>query len=379
MANHYLLTDEQLELQKLAREFAEKEIMPYAAEWDEKGEFPQEAMRKGMDVGFHLMSIPEEFGGMGLDNVTSYIIREELAKGDAGYSVSIGTNGLGMTPLLLAGNDKQKQMLADIVVPGALTAFCLTEAQGGSDAVNSRTTAVKEGEEYVINGTKAFITNGGVAGLYTVFAMTDKEKGARGMSAFLVEANRPGVSTGKEENKMGIRSSNTTEVVFDNVRIPADHLIGKEGEGFKIAMQTLDRTRPASCAGSVGIAQRAIDECIKYSKERVVFGKPISKFQGISFMIADMEIQTQAARQLALYACRLLDNGIVDSVVGSAAKTFGGDNAMKVATDAVQVLGGFGYSREYPVEKLLRDAKIYQIFEGTNQIQRVTIASNLLH
>ena len=378
MAKSYLLTDEQLELQKLAREFMEKEIKPYAAEWDEKGEYPAAAIRKGMDVGFHLMGIPEEYGGMGLDNVTSYIIREELAKGDAGYSVSIGANGLGFTPLVLAGNEKQKQLLADIVIPGALTAFCLTEAQGGSDAVNSRTTAVKDGEEYVINGAKAFITNGGVAGLYTVFAMTDREKGARGMSAFMVEAGRPGLSAGKEENKMGIRSSNTTEVVFDNVRVPADHLIGKEGEGFKIAMQPLDRTRPASCAGAVGIAQRAIDECVKYAQERVVFGKPISKFQGISFMIADMEIQTQAARQLALYACRLLDNGIIDSVVASAAKTFGGDNAMRVATDAVQVLGGFGYSREYPVEKLMRDAKIYQLFEGTNQVQRLVIAGNLM-
>ena len=285
---------------------------------------------------------------------------------------------LGYTPLSIAGTKEQIKHFADIVVPGAVSAFCLTEAQGGSDAGNSKTTAVKVGDEYVINGVKTFITNGGIASVYTVFAMTDKEKGVKGMSAFLVERDRPGVSVGAEENKMGIRASNTTEVVFEDVHVPADHLIGKEGDGFKIAMKTLDRTRPSGSATAVGICQRAIDECVKYAKERVVFGKPIAKHQAVAFMLADMEIQTQAARQMVMHAARLMDNGIYDSVVAAAAKTFTGDTAMKVTTDAVQVLGGFGYSREYPVEKLMRDAKIYQIFEGTNQIQRVVISGNLL-
>ncbi|WP_295628757.1 acyl-CoA dehydrogenase family protein [uncultured Intestinimonas sp.] len=378
MANQYLFTDEQKDLQLMVRDFVNKEIIPHAAEWDVKGEFPQDTFRKACDMGLHLMGIPEEFGGMGLDQTTSCILREELGRGDAGFAVSLGANMLGYTPLSIAGTKEQIKHFADIVVPGAVSAFCLTEAQGGSDAGNSKTTAVKVGDEYVINGVKTFITNGGIASVYTVFAMTDKEKGVKGMSAFLVERDRPGVSVGAEENKMGIRASNTTEVVFEDVHVPADHLIGKEGDGFKIAMKTLDRTRPSGSATAVGICQRAIDECVKYAKERVVFGKPIAKHQAVAFMLADMEIQTQAARQMVMHAARLMDNGIYDSVVAAAAKTFTGDTAMKVTTDAVQVLGGFGYSREYPVEKLMRDAKIYQIFEGTNQIQRVVISGNLL-
>ena len=378
MANQYLFTDEQKDLQLMVRDFVNKEIIPHAAEWDVKGECPQDTFRKACDMGLHLMGIPEEFGGMGLDQTTSCILREELGRGDAGFAVSLGANMLGYTPLSIAGTKEQIKHFADIVVPGAVSAFCLTEAQGGSDAGNSKTTAVKVGDEYVINGVKTFITNGGIASVYTVVAMTDKEKGVKGMSAFLVERDRPGVSVGAEENKMGIRASNTTEVVFEDVHVPADHLIGKEGDGFKIAMKTLDRTRPSGSATAVGICQRAIDECVKYAKERVVFGKPIAKHQAVAFMLADMEIQTQAARQMVMHAARLMDNGIYDSVVAAAAKTFTGDTAMKVTTDAVQVLGGFGYSREYPVEKLMRDAKIYQIFEGTNQIQRVVISGNLL-
>ena len=379
MANQYLFTDEQKDLQLMVRDFVNKEVIPHAAEWDREGEFPQDTFRKACEMGLHLMGIPEEFGGMGLDQTTSCILREELGRGDAGFAVSLGANMLGYTPLSIAGTKEQIKHFADIVVPGAVSAFCLTEAQGGSDAGNSKTTAVKVGDEYVINGSKTFITNGGIAGIYTVFAMTDKDKGVKGMSAFMVERDRPGVSVGAEENKMGIRASNTTEVVFEDVRVPADHLIGKEGDGFKIAMKTLDRTRPSGSATAVGICQRAIEECVKYAKERVVFGRPIAKPQAVAFMIADMEIQTQAARQMVMYAARLMDNGIFDSVVAAAAKTFTGDTAMKVTTDAVQVLGGFGYSREYPVEKLMRDAKIYQIFEGTNQIQRVVISGNLLH
>ena len=378
MANQYLFTTEQKDLQAMVRDFVNKEVIPNAAEWDVKSEFPEATFKKAVGMGLHLLGIPEEFGGMGLDQTTSCIIREELGKGDAGFAVSLGANMLGYTPLSIAGTKEQIKYFADIVTPGAVSAFCLTEAQGGSDAGNCKTTAVKVGDEYVLNGVKTFITNGGIASVYTVFALTEKDKGVKGMSAFLVERDRPGVSVGAEENKMGIRASNTTEVIFEDVRIPADHLIGKEGDGFKIAMQTLDRTRPSGSATAVGICQRAIDECIKYSKERVVFGKPIAKHQAVAFMIADMEIQTQAARQLVMHSARLMDNGIYDSMLGAVAKTFTGDTAMKVTTDAVQVLGGFGYSREYPVEKLMRDAKIYQIFEGTNQIQRMVISGTLL-
>ena len=374
----YLLTEEQLELQAMVREFTEKEVKPYAAEWDVKGEFPMETFKKAADMGLHLLGIPEKFGGMGLGHLTSCIIREELGKGDAGFAVSVGANMLGYTPLAVAGSDDQIKRFADIVVPGELSAFCLTEAQGGSDAGNCLTTAEKVGDEYIINGSKTFITNGGIAEVFTVFAMTDKSKGLKGMSAFMVEKSRGGVSAGAEENKMGIRASNTTDVIFQDVRIPAANLIGQEGDGFKIAMQTLDRTRPAGMASAIGICQRCIDECVAYAKQRVVFGRPIAKQQAIQFMLADMEIQTQAARQMVHYVANLLDHGIYDSNAGSIAKTFAGDTAVKVALDAIQVMGGFGYSREYPVEKLLRDAKIYQIFEGTNQIQRVVISGNML-
>ncbi len=378
MYRQYLLTPEQCELQAMTRDFVEKEIIPQAAQWDRAGEFPRESFRKAADMGMHLLGIPEAYGGMGLDTLTCCVIREELGRGDAGFAVAIGANMLGYTPLSVAGTEKQIKQFADIVVPGELSAFCLTEAQGGSDAGHCMTTARKVGDEYVINGTKTFITNGTVAQVYTVFAATDKEKGAKGISAFLVERSRPGISVGVEENKMGIRASNTSEVVFEDVHVPADHLIGREGDGFKIAMMTLDRTRPSGASTAVGICQRALEECIRYSKERVVFGKPIAKHQAISFMIADMYIQTQTARQMVLNVARLMDNGVFDSAMGAAAKTFVGDTAMKVTTDAVQVLGGYGYSRDYPVEKLMRDAKIYQIFEGTNQIQRMVISGALL-
>ncbi|MDR0880603.1 MAG: acyl-CoA dehydrogenase family protein [Clostridioides sp.] len=378
MSNDYLMTPEQKDLQLMVRDFVEKEVKPYSAEWDVKDEFPAETFKKAAEMGLHLLAIPDEFGGMGLDHTTTCILREELGKGDAGFAVSIGANTLGYTPLEIAGTKEQIKKFSEIVVPGELSAFCLTEAQGGSDAGNCKTTAVKDGDEYILNGTKAFITNGGIAKVYTVFAMTEKGKGVKGMSAFMVEADLPGVSVGAKEHKMGIRASNTTEVIFTDVRVPADHLIGKEGEGFKIAMKTLDRTRPDGSATAVGICQRAIDECVKYAKEREVFGRAIGKHQAVAFMIADMEIQTQAARQLVMHAANLMDHGIFDPNISSVAKTFAGDTAMRVTTDAVQILGGFGYSRDYPIEKLMRDAKIYQIFEGTNQIQRVVISGNLL-
>lgn len=299
--------------------------------------------------------------------------------GDAGFALSVGANSLAIDPILLFGTEEQKKYVSKFYVEGGIGAFCLTEADAGSDAGACRTTAVREGGEYIINGTKAFITNGSIADIYTVFALTEPSAGAKGLSCFIVERSREGISTGKDEDKMGIRLSNTAEVVFDNVRIPADHLVGKEGLGFKIAMTTLDITRPAGIgAGVSGLCRSAIDKCIEYSKMRVTFGQPIITNQAIQFMIADMEIQAQAARTFSYRVADMIDHGIVDPVAGAAAKAFAADAAVKVATDAVQIFSGNGYSREYPIESLYRNAKIFQIFEGTNQIQRLSIIKGLI-
>lgn len=372
-----LLTQEQQDLRDMFRDFARKEIIPISSEFDEKGEFPREAFKKAVDMGLTTLGLPEKYGGSGEGALTGSILSEELGYADAGFAVAVGACNLAAIPVIMGGNEKQIQTVADVLLNGGLAAFCLTEAAAGSDATALRTTAVKDGNEWVINGVKTFITNGGVADIYTVFATVDPSLRSKGVGAFLVPRGTPGVSVGKEENKMGIRLSNTTEVIFENVRIPEENLIGKIGQGMRIALGTLNRTRAQGSAAAVGIAQRAIDESIKYAKTRVTFGKPIHKHQAIGFMIADMDIQTEAARQLVRHACRMVDKGVVDARQGSIAKTFAGDNAVKCALDAIQVLGGFGYSREYPVEKLLRDAKIYQIFEGTNQIQRMTVAGHL--
>lgn len=371
-------TEEQLGLQKLVREFTQKRVVPMAKELDEKGEFPHELYDEVAEMGLHAMNAPEEFDGPGLDLVTCALLTEELAKGDVGFTVTVNTNTLASGPVLLVGTKAQQKLFYDIVGQGKVAAFCLTEPNAGSDAAAVATTARREGDEYVINGTKCFITCGGVAGLYTVIASVDRSKGLKGLSAFLVERDRPGVSVGKEEDKMGIRSSNTTDVIFQDVRIPVDHLIGKEGEGFKLAMQTLDKSRPLVGALGVGLAQQALDIAVKYAKERVQFGKPIAANQAIQFMLADMAIQIEAARNMVLRACSLYDQGKPFTKESAIAKTLASDIAMKVAVDAVQILGGYGYSKEYPVEKLMRDAKILQIFEGTNQVQRIVIANQLL-
>lgn len=379
MAKHNcIMTEDQEALQQMVRSFVEKEIIPNAGEWDKKGEYDSKVFKMATDMGLHMLNIPEEFGGMGMDCLTSCIIREELGRGDAGINNALSASMLAWTPVLVGGTDAQKQMFADILAPGNLASFCLTEPSGGSDAGRMRTTARREGDEYVLNGTKTFITNGGVAKVYTVFAVTTPGIGHKGISAFIVEADRPGISIGKEEIKMGLHSSNTAEVVFTDVRIPADHLLGEENKGYKICMETLDRTRLSVASAAVGLAQRALDECIKYSKERVVFGKPICQHQAIAFMMAEMEMKIQAGRQLVHHAARLVDQGIIDPVVISCAKAFTTDSCMQIATDAVQIFGGYGYSSEYPLEKLMRDAKIFQIFEGTSQIQRVIISSGLL-
>lgn len=375
----FLLTDSQKDLQKMVHDFVKDEVIPNAAEWDRKGEFPEKTFKQAAEMGLTTMSLPEELGGVGLGTQESAIVSEELGYGDAGFAVSIGSCNLGVKPVFLSGTDKQKAMAAEVLCGGGRAAFCLTEPDAGSNAAAVRTTAVKEDGEYILNGSKCFITNGGVADLYTVFATIDKEKGAKGICCFMVERSRKGVSVGKEEDKMGIRSSNTASVMFDDVHIPADHLVGAEGVGYKLALGTLAHTRPAGNAAAVGIMQRALDLSVQYAMERKTFGQPIIKNQGIQFMLADMEILTQASRAMVWQAATMLDAGIVDGSYGACTKAFSGDAAMKVTTDAVQIFGGYGYSREYPVEKLMRDAKIYQIFEGTNQIQRMVIAGNLSH
>lgn len=374
----YILNEEQNSLVELVKEFMTNEVKPYVAEFDITGEFPKKLYEKAFEMGLHCLEIPEEFGGGGVDYLTAAAIYEEIAKIDAGFATGLCAISLALKPVLIAGTPEQKKLFSDIIVAGAFGAFCLTEPNAGSDAGSVRTTAVREGEEYIINGGKCFITNGGVSDVYVVFASTDKSKGLKGLTAFIIERSRAGITVGKEENKMGIRLSNTTDVVFEDVRIPAANLIGKEGDGFKIAMKTLDLSRPFVGAIAVGIAQRAINEAVKYSKERITFGNPIAKLQAIQFMLADMDIETEAARQTVVHAIQLILAKKPYSREAAIAKCFAGDVAVKVAIDAIQVLGGYGYSRDYPVEKLLRDAKIFQIFEGTNQIQRVIIAGHLL-
>ena len=378
MHNYFLLSDTEKDLQMMVREFMEKEVAPGLGEYDEKSYIPDEIVQMGIDMGLHCMNIPAEYGGMGLTAREMSIIREEIGKVDAGFSVTMGNNCLGVTPTMIFGTEEQKKYVADIVVPGGFNPFCLTEPQAGSDATAIRTTAKKDGDDYIINGRKCFITNGDRCDIYIVFAYTDKEKGINGgMSAFLVERNLPGVSVGKHENKMGLRTNSTCDVIFEDVRVPKRNLVGEEGKGYQIAMKTLERSRPLGSATSVGICQSVIDLCIKYANDRVVFGKPLAAKQAIKFMVADMEIQTQAARQMVMYASDLIDHGIYDGTTGSCVKAFCSDTAMKVTTDGVQIFGGYGYSKEYPMEKKMRDAKLFQIFEGTNQIQRVVISGNL--
>lgn len=373
----YMLTEEQKELQKLAREFAQKELAPVVKECDEKSEFPQEVFRKFCEVGFNTMFLPEKYGGMGYGAFEMVIVQEEFAKVDAGFIVSATCGEFGMMPVLLAGTEEQKQHYMDFILEGKLGAFALTEPDAGSDAAATRTTAVRDGDDYILNGRKCFITCGGIADVYTVFASTNRELGAKGISCFIVERDREGVSVGKEEDKMGLRISNTADVIFDNVRIPASNLVGKEGEGYKLAMKCLARSRGVNSYGALGIAQRALDEAVAYAKERKTFGKPIIAHQGVQFMLADMQIKLCAARALLWQCAKMVDNGDFDAIVGSATKTFLSDTCMSITTDAVQILGGYGYMKDYPVEKLMRDAKIWQIFEGTNQIQRMIIGGTL--
>lgn len=365
------------ELLAMVREFVDKEVIPTVGEYEKTGEFPEKLLNMACDMGLNQLCIPEEFGGPGLTNVQVFAIAEEIARGDIGIGTTLIANALASYPVLIAGTDAQKKLWFDTMVERKYAAFCLTEPNAGSDAGGVQTTAVEDGDDYIINGTKCFISNGPIAGIYTVLASTRKKAGIMGLSAFIVERDRPGVSIGKEEDKMGMRLSCTSEVIFDNVRVPKDHLLGKKNRGFKYIMETLDHSRAGVGAFGVGIGQRVVEEATKYAKQRKQFGQPVANFQAVEIMLADMEIQVQSARQMYLHAAELMDAGLPFTMEAAIAKTMGTDTGMKCAVDGVQVMGGYGYMREYPMEKLMRDAKILQIYEGTNQIQRTVIAGQL--
>ena len=374
----FQLTDEQRDLRALAHEFAEKEIRPRAADYDEHSTHPADVIAKAHELGLMNMHIPEEFGGPGLSIFDGILVGEELSWGCAGITVSIIANTLGAAPVVLAGSDEQKrEWLPALIEEPILCSFALTEPNAGSDVSGIQTTAVRKGDDYVINGSKMFISNAGHAAWMVVFASTDKSKGHRGLSAFIVPADADGVTVEKHLDKMGQRATDTSALAFQDVRVPAANRLGEEGEGFKIAMRTLDHTRPGTAIGAVGVARAAYELAVDYSRERVQFGQPIAMNQGVNFLIADMAAEIEAGRLLTWQAAWLLDQGKRATLQSSYAKRFASDTAMKVTTDAVQIFGGYGYMKEYPVEKLMRDAKLFQIYEGTSQIQRLVIAREI--
>ena len=375
----FALNEDQLELQEMVREFVDKEITPFAGEMDRNNEAMPGLMEKAADMGLLNLIVPEEYGGPGLDSVTVAMIYEELGKGCAGIATSMAANSLASYPILLSGSEEQKVEHCNLLNEGGLAAFALTEPNAGSDAGGVATTAVKDGENYILNGTKAFITNAGIADTFLVFANTRKSGGIRGLTAFIVPKGTPGFKVGKKEDKMGIRPSNTCELILQDVVIPVKNRVGREGEGFRIAMTTLDSARPFVGAVSVGLAQAALDVAVKYAKERKQFGQPIASFQMIQAMVADMAIKVETARLMVQKVCWMRDQGMNFTKEAAMAKCYAADVAMQVTTDAVQIMGGYGYSREYPVEKMMRDAKIMQIYEGTNQIQRLVIANKILY
>ncbi len=375
----FTLTDEQKDIRDLAHDFAEKEIRPVAWEYDKDSTWPQEIVDKAWEVGLMNSHIEEEYGGPGLDYLTGCLIEEELGWGCSGIGTSLMCNGLATAPIALGGSDEvKKNYLGRLTESPLLASFCLTEPDAGSDVSGMKTNAVKKGDKYVINGSKCFITNGSHANYYTVYAKTDKEAGHRGISAFVVDRDLDGVTVDKKEDKLGQRASNTATISFNDVEIPAENLLGEENKGFKLAMMTLDRTRPGVSAMAVGIGRAAFEFAADYAKERVQFGVPIAMHQAIQFMIADMATKVEAARLLVYKSGVLLDQGQRNTLASSHAKRFAADSAMEIAVDAVQVYGGYGFIKEYPVEKLFRDAKIMQLYEGTSQIQRLVIARETL-
>ncbi|MDQ7838469.1 MAG: acyl-CoA dehydrogenase family protein [Thermodesulfobacteriota bacterium] len=375
----YFLTDEQKMIVDLARKIAEEKVVPVRAELDEKEEFPWKIMEDLAKADLFGIYLPEKYGGFGGGCFENCLAVEQLGRACIGVATTFAASALGALPILFFGSEEQRQKyLPEIASGRKLAAFGLTEAGAGSDAGGIRTTATKDGDAYILNGTKQWITNGGEAEIYTIIALTDREKGARGASAFIVEKGEAGFSFGKKEKKMGLRASSTRELIFDHCRIPKDRLIGREGMGFIVAMRTLDLARPGIGSLSVGLAQGALDAAVQYAKERVQFGHPIISFQAVQHMLADMATQTEAGRALVYAVARYIDSNPKDiSKVSAMSKLFPSDAAMQVTTDAVQVFGGYGYMKDYPVEKMMRDAKILQIYEGTNQIQRSVIGQAL--
>jgi alkylation response protein AidB-like acyl-CoA dehydrogenase len=376
----YRLPEEHDAIREAVREVCAAKVAPHAAEADETGEFPKASYDALRAADFHAPHIPVEYGGAGADALATAIVIEEVARACASSSLIPAVNKLGTMPLILAGSEELKRKYLTPVAAGdAMFSYCLSEPEAGSDAASMTTKAVRDGDHWVLNGVKRWITNAGVSEYYTVFAVTDPTARSRGISAFVVEKSDAGVSFGAPEKKLGIKGSPTREVYFDNVRIPADRMIGAEGTGFATAMRTLDHTRVTIAAQAVGIAQGALDYAKGYIQERKQFGKPVADFQGIQFMVADMGMKLEAARQLTYTAAGKSERGDVDlTYFGAAAKCFASDAAMEITTDAVQLLGGYGYTRDYPVERMMRDAKITQIYEGTNQVQRIVMARQLL-
>jgi alkylation response protein AidB-like acyl-CoA dehydrogenase len=375
----FQLPEEHQELRAAIRALAEKEIAPFAAEVDEQARFPQEASDALTASGFNAVHVPEEFGGQGADSVAACIVIEEVARVDVSASLIPAVNKLGTMGLILNGSDDLKRKVLPDLVDGALASYALSEREAGSDAAAMRTRAKADGDDWILNGAKAWITNGGKSTWYTVMAVTDPDKGANGISAFMVHIDDEGFSIGPKERKLGIKGSPTVELYFENCRIPGDRIIGEPGTGFKTALATLDHTRPTIGAQAVGVAQGALDAAIAYTKDRKQFGKSISQFQGVEFMLADMAMKTEAARLMVYNAAARAERGEGNlGFISAASKCFASDVAMEVTTNAVQLFGGAGYTVDFPVERMMRDAKITQIYEGTNQIQRVVMSRALL-
>ena len=374
----YELPEDVKMLQELAMDFSQREIMPRAEYFDRCEEWPWEIFHKAREVGLVNLNIPEEYGGMGATALEECVIAESMAYGCSGIQTALMLNQLATLPLLIAGTEEQKRSyLPSIVEDGKIAAYCMTEPDAGSDVGGIKSTALRKQDSYILNGSKSWITDGPVASFFAVFAKTDPEAGHNGISCFLVERDWPGVSTSRPLKKMGQHAAQACQVFFENVEVPAFNRLGEEGEGFRIGMKAFDRSRPSVASAAIGVARRALDEAVAYAGERTAFGQPISYFQGVGFMLADMAIRVEAGRHLACKAACDVDRGIRNTMSAAMAKAFCAEAAMKNATDAVQVFGGNGYSREYPVEKLMRDAKIYQIYEGTTQIQQMIIMREL--
>ncbi|HVZ72999.1 MAG TPA: acyl-CoA dehydrogenase family protein [Polyangia bacterium] len=372
-------SEEQQQLVDTAREFARKEIVPVAGHLDEEGIFPKDICKKGWETGLMNCEIPEAYGGLGLSCLSHCLVLEEISYGCTGVNTTMAGNMLGTMPIIIAGSEEQKKAyFGRLLAEPIFAAYCCSEPDAGSDVAGMKTKFRKVGDDYVLTGQKRWITNGGVASFYTVFAREEGTERHKGITCFVLDRDTPGVSVGKKENKMGQRASNTTDVIFEDVKVGKANVVGGEGNGFKVAMKTFDRSRPWIAAGAAGLIRRALEESRKYALERKTFGVPIAQHQAVQFMLAEMAIAYESTRLLCHKAAWSIDSGKIDSIVSSYAKAHGADAAMRVATDAVQIFGGYGYTKEYPVEKLMRDAKLLQIYEGTSQIQRMVIARNVL-